>query len=66
MRLRFIYKIVGVLTFFFGLTMIFPLLVGLYYRDTSLVPLLESMGITVLAGLLLYLVFRKAEAEIGG
>ena len=64
MRLRFIYKIVGVLTFFFGLTMIFPLLVGLYYRDTSLVPLLESMGITVLAGLILYLVFRKAEAEI--
>ncbi len=64
MRWRFILKIIGVLTFFFGLTMIFPLLVGLYYRDASLIPLVKSMGITVSAGLLLYLIFFKAEAEI--
>jgi len=35
--------------------MIFPLLVGLYYRDASLIPLIISMGITVSAGLILYL-----------
>ena len=64
MRWRFILKIIGVLTFFFGLTMIFPLLVGLYYRDASLIPLLKSMGITVAAGSILYLIFFKAEAEI--
>ena len=64
MRWRFILKIIGVLTLFFGLTMIFPLLVGLYYRDGSLIPLLESMGITVAAGLILYLIFCKAEAEV--
>ncbi|MBW2431340.1 MAG: TrkH family potassium uptake protein [Deltaproteobacteria bacterium] len=64
MRWRFILKIIGVLTLFFGLTMIFPLLVGLYYRDASLIPLIISMGITVSAGLILYLIFRQAEAEV--
>jgi len=64
MSWRFILKIIGVLTFFFGLTMVFPLLVGLYYRDASLIPLLKSMGITVAAGSVLYLIFSKAEAEI--
>jgi len=64
MRWRFILKIIGVLIFFFGLTMVFSVLVGLYYRDTSLVPLVKSMAITVAAGLILYLRFRKAEAEV--
>ena len=64
MHWRFILKIIGVLTLFFGLTMIFPLLVGLYYSDGSLIPLLKSMVITVAAGLILFLIFRKAEAEV--
>jgi len=64
MRWRFILKIIGVLTLFFGLTMIFPLLVSLYYHDGSLVPLLKSMAITMTAGLVLYLIFYKAEAQI--
>ena len=64
MRWRFILNIIGVLIFFFGLTMIFPLIVGLYYRDESVIPLLESMGITVIAGLILYLIFRKDRAEV--
>lgn len=64
MRWRFVLKIIGVLTFFFGMTMIFPLLVGLYYGDGSLIPLLKSMAITVAAGSILYLIFFKAEAEI--
>ena len=63
MHWRFILKIIGVLTLFFGLTMIFPLLVGLYYSDGSLIPLLKSMVITVATGLILYLIFRKAEAD---
>jgi len=64
MRWRFILKIIGVLTFFFGLTMIFPLLVGLYYRDGSVISLVKSMGITVATGLILYFIFFKAEAEV--
>jgi len=64
MRWRFILRTIGVLIFFFGLTMIFPLTVGFYYRDKSLIALLLSMGITVIAGLILYLIFRKAQAEV--
>ena len=64
MRWRFILKIIGVLNFFFGLTMICPLLVGLYYGEGSLIPLLKSMGITLAAGLILYFIFFKATAEV--
>jgi trk system potassium uptake protein TrkH len=64
MRLRFILNILGVLLFFFGLTMIFPLVVALYYHDQSLIPLLESMAVTVFTGLILYLIFRRARAEV--
>lgn len=64
MHWRFILKTIGVLIFFFGLTMVFPLIVGLYYHEQSVNALLESMGITVISGLLLYLVFRKDKAEV--
>ncbi len=64
MRWRFILNIIGVLLFFFGLTMIFPLLFGLYYRDQSLIPVLESMAVTVFSGLVLYFIFRRARAEV--
>ena len=64
MRWRFVLNILGILLFFFGLTMIFPLMVGLFYHDQSLISLLESMAVTVFAGLILYLIFRKARAEV--
>ncbi len=63
MRWRFILKILGILTFIFGLSMIFALIVGLYYQDQSLVPVLKSMGITVSAGFLLFVFFRNDKAE---
>jgi len=63
MRWPFILKIIGILTLIFGLTMIFPMLVGLYYQDQSVISLLESMGITVLAGCMLYFFFRNHKAE---
>jgi trk system potassium uptake protein TrkH len=44
--------------------MIFPLIVGIIYRDQSVVPLLKSMAITVVAGLILYLIFREAKAAV--
>ncbi|MEE8542064.1 MAG: potassium transporter TrkG, partial [Desulfobacterales bacterium] len=43
--------------------MIFPLLFGFHFKDQSIAPLLKSMGITVAAGLLLYLAFRRAKVE---
>ncbi|RZB32127.1 MAG: trk system potassium uptake protein [Desulfobacteraceae bacterium Eth-SRB1] len=63
MRWRYILNIVGILILFFGLTMIFPLLIGLYYKDQSVFPILKSMGITIISGILLYLCFRRAKAE---
>ena len=44
--------------------MVFPLIVGLNYHEQSVTALLESMAITVISGLLLYLVFRKDKAEV--
>ena len=64
MRWRYILNVLGVLTFFFGLTMIFPLLVGLYYHDSSVRPILVSMLVTVVFGGLMHRVFRGHKAEV--
>jgi trk system potassium uptake protein TrkH len=64
MRWRYILCIVGILTFCFGLTMILPILVGLYYRDGSVPALLEAMGTTLPAGFLLYALFRGDRVEV--
>ena len=64
MRWRYILTVIGILTFFFGLTMVFPLMVGIIYGDSSIIPILKSMGITVVAGSLLYFVFRGQNAEV--
>lgn len=63
MRWRFILNIVGILILFLGISMIFPLFFGFHFKDQSIAPLLKSMGITVAAGLLLYLAFRRAKVE---
>jgi trk system potassium uptake protein TrkH len=60
---RYILNVVGVLTLFLGLTMLFPVIVSLYYRDPSLSPLLLSMGLTVAAGILLSVFFRGTGTE---
>ena len=64
MRLRYTLHLVGILTFFLGLTMVFPLLFGLYYQDESVLPLLKSIAVTLGTGLVLYLVFRSAKGEV--
>jgi len=63
MRWRYILNITGILTLFLGLSMIFPLVVGLYYQDQSVYPVLKSMGITVLAGLISHMLFRSAKTN---
>ncbi|MEE8400350.1 MAG: potassium transporter TrkG, partial [Desulfobacterales bacterium] len=64
MRWRYISHILGILILFLGLTMILPLLVGFTYGDRSVLPLLKSMGITLLVGGVLTLVFRREQAEV--
>jgi len=63
-RLRYTLHLVGILTFFLGLTMVFPLLFGLYYQDESVLPLLKSIAVTLGTGLVIYLVFRSAKGEV--
>ncbi len=58
MRWIYVFRIVGVLIFFFGLTMIFPILYGLFSPDPGLLPTLVSMGITLATGLVMILSFR--------
>jgi trk system potassium uptake protein len=58
MRWRYILSTVGILNAFLGITMIFPIAFGYYYGDGSVAPLAESMGITFLAGIILYGFFR--------
>jgi trk system potassium uptake protein TrkH len=64
MRWRYILNIIGILTFFFGLTMVIPLLVGLYYGDQSVIPLLKSIATTTIAGICLYFIFKSEKAEV--
>jgi len=59
MRWRYIVYIVGALVMFLGFTMVVPLAFGLFYADHSVRPLLKSMGMTIMAGGVLFLLFRK-------
>ncbi|MCP4350190.1 MAG: TrkH family potassium uptake protein [Desulfobacterales bacterium] len=63
MRWRYIINVIGILVFFLGLTMILSLFVGLAYRDKSVIPLLQSMNITIFSGLLLYLCTRDPDSK---
>jgi trk system potassium uptake protein TrkH len=44
--------------------MIFPLFFGLYYKDQSIIPLSEAMGLSVAAGAFLYICFKGAEVDV--
>lgn len=50
MRWPFILNIIGMLILFLGMCMIFPIFFGLYYVDQSVIPLAQSMGITLASG----------------
>lgn len=63
MRWRYILHIVGMLIFVLGLSMIFSLLVGFYYQDQSIWPLIKSMGITVITGFLMFILTRSPKTD---
>jgi trk system potassium uptake protein TrkH len=64
MRWRYIIYVVGVLTFFFGLTMTLSLAVGIYYNDHSAPPILLSILITVIFGGVIFIGLKGAKAEV--
>ncbi len=59
MRWSYIANVIGILLVFLGLSMVFSLVCSIVYADASLVALLESMGVTMAAGLLLYFGSRR-------
>jgi len=63
MRWNYILNIVGILTFFLGLTMLLPLLFGLYYSDQSVIPLTYSIVITVFFGILIYASCKNSKTD---
>ena len=50
MHWNYVLRAIGALLFCIGLTMLFPLLFALYYRDSSQWPLVQSLLITLAAG----------------
>ncbi|MDX2453550.1 TrkH family potassium uptake protein [Desulfosarcina sp.] len=63
MRWRYILNTVGVLTLFFGGTMLLPLAFDLVAMDRSLMPLVKAMGITLVCGAVLMALFRHEKTE---
>ena len=63
MRWKYILRIIGILIVFVGLTMFFPLVFGLYYKDSSVIPLLQSIFVTVLSGGLCVFLFRNEKVD---
>ena len=63
MRWRYILNIIGILNIFLGISMGFALVWGLYYQDGSVQPLLKSLGITLISGILLYLFSRSPKTD---
>ncbi len=64
MRWRFIFKLVGILIFYLGLSMLVPISFGIYYKDGSLIPLIKAISVTLGFGMLLYLLNRGATTEV--
>lgn len=63
MRWPFVFQYVGVLLFFLGSTLVFPIGFALYFADGSLPALIESMAITMTFGGIVYAVFRQEKTE---
>ena len=59
MRWQFIANIIGILLVFLGLSMVVPLLVSIHYHDLAADSFIQSIGITIVAGLILIILSKK-------
>ncbi len=64
MRIAYCLYVIGALVISVGLTMLFPIGWAVYYRDSGLMPLVQSMLVSVLSGTLLFAVFRRKDKLI--
>ncbi len=61
MRFRQIFRLIGILNFFLGLSMLAPLIVSLIYSDGSFYPILYSFIITSGGGIVLFFLIKKGD-----
>jgi trk system potassium uptake protein TrkH len=61
MRVRQILRLIGILNFFLGLSMLAPLCVSFIYSDRGLVPLLYSFLITSASGVMLFIITKTTD-----
>ena len=61
MRWKYLVHITGALLVCIGLTMLFPLAFALYYADSSITPLVQSLLVTVIVGLALFIGFQSPD-----
>ena len=59
-----LFRILGLLLGLFSLTMLPPMLVDLYYQESSTQPFAFAMAVTAVLGLILWVPFRKAKGEL--
>ena len=64
MHYAIISKILGLLLMLFSFTMVIPAGVAYWYHDGGVLPFISSFAITFLCGLLLWLPFMRAHAEL--
>lgn len=64
MHFKFVFKLLGAMIFFFGLTMLAPLAVALLYGDGDAAAFGLAASITVIFGAALVLIFNKEKSEI--
>lgn len=63
MRWPYIFRTVGILNFFFGVTMICPVLISLYYGEPSTTSSLCGMAVTIVSGALMLILFRGPRTD---
>ncbi|MFH1153011.1 MAG: TrkH family potassium uptake protein [Pseudomonadota bacterium] len=63
MRWSHLSNIIGILVIVLGLSMVFPMVCSIIYADGSLIPLMESMGLTLAGGLAFFLGSRRPDID---
>ena len=63
MRFRQIFRLIAILNFFLGLSMLVPLCASLIFSDGSFAPLLYSILITSGSGLIVFLLTKTSESS---
>ena len=57
-------KIIGILLIFFSISMLTPIIPGLYFHDQNYLPFIASWLITFITGVVLWLPNRKISIEL--